>query len=649
MDWEHLLIVPAFLFVFSIITITVLFYLRHWASRSSNHSALTSTEGKYFKRYIPEELRRDYDNNNDKRNKFSIKHRSLWAKRTSAVVVLAMLTLSAYSIAHNVYIFLTPINLNQHEIKKLDYTHHQWKRNIDVQLPSLSNVLTGMHVRGFIVPYSSKGKHWIVHGNRYRNMALNHWRNFAKENRFSILQCKWTHLSVCQAGRDNWIILALPGYWDFKKLDHALKHGSNIILYGPPAQLFSDKEIPHIQWHDLTFNTALKREAEEIILRGDQVLTLGFDAGLIVNATSPFEGYMAFADRPQAVSIGSIYEAGGYNETRLFAQKVENGRLVWMDFPPSDKDHDSNINITYLNALMASILRYLSQQTYSAIATWPEAKSFAAMIEEDSEDKFENAENVVKLVNKSAYPISWYILSNEALKHRSLVQDMAKSGEIACHGDNHGVFTKSSPRDQVIRIARCKKILLGITGIKPLSFRPPEEEYNSATVDAIINNGMTHYIAENSPDRAVPELQTSLTIGKSLVSIPRIVNDDYEIWHTRGLNHEQTIKLINREIKWMKNIGGVYMFSFHTQYMGNQDNIDAIAKIIDKLKESYAYFATAKDIADWWRFRTNLQKHNTVTEADFSRFNPVLLQINEEGELLPTPMFMKTDQRKEAG
>jgi hypothetical protein len=215
MNWEHLIIILAFLFVFSIITLTALYYLKHWASRAPNLSSRTLTEGKYFKRYIPEDLRHDYDSNKTKTNKrFSIKHRPLWAKRTSAIVVLSMASISVYSIIHNVYIFLAPIDLNQKEIDNLNYTHHQWQRNIDYRLPHLPNVLAGMHTRGFIVPYGSRDKHWVLHGERYRNMALSHWRNFATENHFSFIQCKWTVLSACRAGRNNWIILVLPGYWD---------------------------------------------------------------------------------------------------------------------------------------------------------------------------------------------------------------------------------------------------------------------------------------------------------------------------------------------------------------------------------------------------------------------------------------------------
>ncbi|MBE9525939.1 MAG: polysaccharide deacetylase family protein, partial [Proteobacteria bacterium] len=602
------------------------------------YTGAAETEGVYFKRYVPVKLRSDYDKRSGSlHNSHEFKHRSLWANLASVIVVLSVVVTSVYSLIHNMDLFRSPIDLEPDEISKLDYTQHRWQRVTDNKLPDLPSVLAKMNMKGFIVPYNNKSIDSLFNGVNLRQHALKHWRNFAKRNRLYIKHCRWKNLIKCQRLFKDGIILVPPGYWDFELLDFVLTNGANVIAYGPPAQLFSVAKDKAIQWHGLTFEEVLKKESGGLILRGDQLLTLGFDAGLILKASSPFDGFRAISASPQAVSIGNIYDASGENETRLFAKTIGSGRLVWMDFAPDPKDHNPEINVKHLNALNASIFRYLSRQIYTDIAMWPQAKHFAALIEEDTEDQFDNARAVVDLINKKNYPISWYILSNLALKHRQLTQDMSKIGEIACHGDHHGIFTKSSRQDQVIRIARCQRVLTEITGVKPLAFRPPEEEHNDSTIDAIVNNGMTHYIANNTPDRAVPEIQVSLVSRKSLVSIPRMVSDDYEMWHTRNLNYTNTISLIDEEITWMSHIGGLYMYSFHTQFMNSPDNLNAIEHLGDKLKQLDAYFATSKNIADWWHFRTALQRNEGVTEEQFSRFNPILLSVSEEGQLVRTP------------
>lgn len=638
MNWNLFALILLFLTVFFLISITLLYYIRHWASRHSADSFPAETEGLYFKRYIPEQLRRDYDEKKSSfHNSHDTKRYTLWANLASVIIVLSVVVTSAYSLTHNMDLFRLPIDLEPDEISKLDYTQHRWQRVTDNKLPNLPSLLAKINIKGFIVPYSNKDIDWLFNGINLRQYTLKHWRNFAKRHQLYIKQCRWKNLTKCHTENNDGIILVLPGHWDFESLDIALTNGANIIAYGPPTQLFSDAKNKLIQWHGLTFAETLKKESGGLILRGDQLLTLGFDAGLILKAYSPFEGFRAISKSPQAISIGNVYDAGGENETRLFAKTIGSGRLIWMEFAPDPKDHSPVINVKHLNALNASIFRYLSRQTYSVIAMWPQAKHFAALIEQDTEDQFDKAEAIIDLVNKKDYPISWYILSNEALKHRQLTQKMSQMGEIACHGDNHGLFTKSSRQDQVIRIARCQKVLAEITSIKPLAFRPPEEAYNSSTVDAIVNNGMTHYIANNTPDRAVPEIHISLDSGKSLVSIPRLVSDDYEMWHTRNLNHANTISLMDEEISWVSHIGGLYMYSFHTQHMGNPDHLNAIEYLGDKLKQLDAYFTTSKNIADWWRFRTALQRNEWVTEEQFSHFNPVLLSVSEDGQLISTP------------
>ena len=631
------LLVLLVLAVFFLIILSLLLYLRHWALRRSGGSDVATIEGLFFKRYIPEQLRGKYDKNQTaSRNGHHIKHRSRWAKLASVFVIFSAFTILGYSLIKHLDAYLLPIDLTSADIARLDFSQHHWKRSVDDNLPDLKSVLRKLKPHKFIIPYSDDDNNWLVDGVSLRRIAISHWQNFIDDINFSTIECRWAALDKCLSENKSSVVLVLPGYWDFTQLNNALEHGARVLIYGPPAQLFKVK-TRELKWSGLAFKAVLKNEGGPLILRGDQLLTLGFDAGLIIDVISPFGGYQVDSDSPEAITIGYTIESGGVHETRLFAKTTGAGRLVWMDFPPAPQDNSADVNVIHLRALMASILRYLSKQSYSAIATWPAAKDFAAMIEEDTEDKFANAQNVLKLVKNRTCPISWYILSNEALKNRQLTQALAKNGEIGCHGDNHGVFTKSSRREQLIRISRCQKVLQEVTGVTPHAFRPPEEEYNSDTIDAISNAGMDHYIANHAPDRAVPEIQLSESDKKSLVSIPRMVSDDFELWHTRDLSSGETIKQLDNEITWMHNIHGLYMFSFHTQFMKSQDNLHAIKHIIDALQRSDVYFATSGNIAQWWRFRTALQQGGHVTGNEFSKFNPVILVVDKKGELRKVP------------
>jgi peptidoglycan/xylan/chitin deacetylase (PgdA/CDA1 family) len=340
------------------------------------------------------------------------------------------------------------------------------------------------------------------------------------------------------------------------------------------------------------------------------------------------------SEQPQAVSIGHSYVADGEElVTRLYAKTVGKGRLVWLDFEPVSDDNTPDINPVRLDSVVASIFRYLSRQPYSTIASWPDGKRFAGIIVEDTEDNFLNAETVVDLFQEKGYPITWYILSNEALKQRRLTRKMAQVGEIACHGDNHSLFTNSGFEKQVERIARCQKALEAITGVKPLAFRPPEEKHNKFTIDAIANNDMTHFIANQMEDRAVPEIYVSESDRKSLVSIPRVVSDDHEIWQTRSLDYQNTVRLMQEEVELVYRIGGIYMFGFHNQFIKDKERMDAVMFLAEKLTAKNAFFSTSKDVAEWWRLRSAMLRGRTVDTSLLDRYTPMQLTVESDGVL----------------
>ena len=640
MKWDQLLLMVVFLSLFFIIMTTVVFYLKHWSQRRQSAASGSSNEGEYFKHYIPENLRTKYDRQNPSSHRTKAgKFRVFVAKFASLVTVLVAFGISIYSLARNADTLLVPIDLSPEEIQNLNFTQHQWRREIDNKLPRLSEMLARFPDRGFILPYDESDKSWLFNGQNIRTAANDHWSNFNKSHKFKTITCRWDRLEGCQKEYKNWIVLVLPGLWNLKALDSALKRGANVIAYGPPAQI--DKNPNGLDWQGIKFLKLDSKESGEIILRGDQLLTLDFDAGLILDTFSAFKGFEAYAEDAQAVTFDATYEVENTKGTRLYAKTVGQGRLVWMDFAPDAVDHNVDINVIHLDAIMASIFRYFSRRVYSAIATWPEGKTYAALVDEDTEDQFGNASKVADLAKKYNFPISWYILSNEALKNRSLTRELAETGEIACHGDHHGVFTLSTQEEQVIRIARCKKVLKELTGIEPKAFRPPEERHNTETINAIADNDMDHFIAVNSPDRAVPELLVSLTNGKSLVSIPRMINDDYELWHKRKLDYSDTIRIFKGEVDWSKYIGGIHMFSFHTQYINDPSHYRALEFLCERLKSTGAYFETSSTIANWWRIRKDLAQGKAVSADLLEKYNPKVYTVTEEGNLTLSPYQVK--------
>lgn len=313
-----------------------------------------------------------------------------------------------------------------------------------------------------------------------------------------------------------------------------------------------------------------------------------------------------------------------------------------MDFAPIGDEHP-HVTPYYLHSLLAAVFRYMDGEPYSAWANWPEAKPFAALLEEDTEDRYENARHVAEYFKQKQYPITWYALSDEAQKNRKLTRLLATTGEIACHGDNHMDFTLQDRATQHQRIARCRKVMQELTGQPVVSFRPPREDHNIDTFHAMANTGIRQFIAEVSGDRFTPIAYGHPDDELALISIPRMNSDDYLLWDELKLADKASSLQLKQEMEWIKNIGGLFMFSFHSQYMNNHKHLQTVKDLADHIHQSGAFFATTRDIAEWWRFRMQLQKYGAHNKALFKKFRPVLLRVNTAGKLQQQTTVTSTD------
>ena len=469
----------------------------------------------------------------------------------------------------------------------------------------------------------------VINGQRITSIAENHWRQFFARWNIPYRLCGWEGLSACMEQR---VGIVMPGAWELGELERALANGASLILYGPPSSVLTKQQS--LEWQGLKFEPfSNASELRFMVLRGDQLLTLGFDAGLIIEADRAFKGYRVFSDSPQAIGINAETSMGGVVDTRLYAKRVGKGRLVWMDYAPDQLSQPENINVQHLQAASAAVFRYLLGESYSSWATWPDGKRFAGVISEDSEDKFHLADSVVEMVDTHGFPITWFILTNEAQLNRSLTERMAEVGEVACHGDSHVPFPLGSLPTQTERLARCIKVLSTITGETPKGFRPPEEKFNGDTINAVASIEMSYYMADANMDRMVPRIMRENGGIRELVSLPRMGSDDYEMWYTLKLNGEESLRLAEEELFWINVIGGFLPFSFHTQYMDKEENLAVVEHYGRRFQQADCYFATAGQIADWWRVRTKLMTSAPVDEISLLKYRPLRLRVNALGEL----------------
>lgn len=642
MNWSLIAMLLLVFMITLIVATTAIFFIRHWGNRApANASNTESKEGVFFTRYLPAQpqaIEHQAKTRRPRNFRKSAQH------LLSLFVVLGILGLLSTATYMNRDKLASPIDLNEQDLAALPAQKYRWEQKDSQPLPKLNEYITQFsdQNRGLLLINSSFESAWPATTGNLTKQARTHWEAFAEQHDLPVKHCDWLQITACRKQHETWINILLPGLWDRAGTEKLLNQGAKIIAYGPPLQTYIEKNIP-FEFYGLTFEHGNSFGNTELSLVGDRELTLGFDAGMILGVQPAFNHYQANADSPQGISINESRLAGGNSYTRLFAKAFSNkGRLVWMDFSPNADDHE-NLTPYYLHSLLASLFRYLEGEPYSAWANWPDGKSFAALLEEDTEDQFANARSVAEYFKKKNYPITWYALSNEAQENRELTRFLAETGEIACHGDNHMDFPRQSLKLQNYRIARCRKVMQELTGQSVVSFRPPREEHNADTLHAMASNGIRQFIAEVSGDRFTPVIYSQDKDEMALVSIPRMNSDDYLIWDELNLSDKESIAQLTQEMDWIKSVGGIFMFSFHSQYMNDSKHLQTVKDLADHIHNNQAFFATTIDIADWWRLRTQLQQNKTPDNALINRFHPVLLSVNSAGQLQQQIIMTSTD------
>ncbi|TNE95908.1 MAG: hypothetical protein EP326_14150, partial [Deltaproteobacteria bacterium] len=370
-----------------------------------------------------------------------------------------------------------------------------------------------------------------------------------------------------------------------------------------------------------------------------------FDAGQVIKSPPIYQNLKVSSENTQAMSIPNYNMAYSSNDTRLYSKVIEKGRLVWLDTPPEFPESQKIKEYLNIDHLYGNVFKFLSGFSHSSIAMWPKGKKYSATISQDTEDQYENSVKLIEELNKSEIPFTWFIISDVAQKHRRLTKEMMSTGEIACHGDTHDKFSGLPLKDQVERVARCKKVLKELTGKEVIGFRPPYEEYDENTFSTMPNISNQYIFTETAPETMVPKVLISSDEEnkRTLISINRSNSDDFEMWSTRKLDFRRSKKLIEREIEWIKKIGGSYNMNFHTQNIGSEENFDLIVHLIRTLKtDNEVSLSTISDLAEWWNTRHKLLLGQVIPDNLIQKYRPTIVTLKNDGSLEKTPV-------KEAG
>jgi peptidoglycan/xylan/chitin deacetylase (PgdA/CDA1 family) len=244
-------------------------------------------------------------------------------------------------------------------------------------------------------------------------------------------------------------------------------------------------------------------------------------------------------------------------------------------------------------------------QPLATIEPWPNGKRAAASIAQDVETGFANARYADDSLRAAGVRSTFYLTTSLAERYERLSRRLAESGEIGTHGDNHRLLGGLSSADQRARLESTQHDLRQIVGHLANGLRPPEEQFDMATMSAWLASKGNYVFGANDSRSAAPEL---LGIGRdTLVLIGRVGSDDFAVTARRPVGQDAVASIFLGEFERVRALGGHYVLSYHSQVLSRPDLVPSLASVARHLAaDSAVWVATVGDVADWWRTRAQL-------------------------------------------
>ncbi|HEU4997151.1 MAG TPA: polysaccharide deacetylase family protein [Gemmatimonadaceae bacterium] len=257
--------------------------------------------------------------------------------------------------------------------------------------------------------------------------------------------------------------------------------------------------------------------------------------------------------------------------------------------------------------LVRNTIAWTGDVPLASVESWPRGRASAAILAQDVEDIFGNARHAMDSLRAAGMPGTYFVTSDLAKRNARLTRRLASSGEVGTHSENHQVLGGLSYERQLERLLTTQRDLDKLLGEPARGLRPPEEQFDEATMAAWLRAGGTYVLGANDARCAAPELLP--VRGDTIVLIPRVFGDDFSAAGPGRRRPPAVVdSLMRAEVAKAERLGGLYVLSYHTQLLGRAEYVPVLAGIARELAtDSTVWIATADAMAEWSRARASVE------------------------------------------
>lgn len=215
--------------------------------------------------------------------------------------------------------------------------------------------------------------------------------------------------------------------------------------------------------------------------------------------------------------------------------------------------------------LVRNSVAWAATEPTVAIEAWPKGRRAAASIAQDVEDEFGNAAFALDSLKAAHVRSTFFLTTNLAKPYTRLSRELAAEGEVGSHTRHHWVLGGSPAEAQRRRLAESQGDLADMLGHSSAGLRPPEEQFDVATLEAWAAAGGRYVFGANDERSASPEL---LAVGEKLqdtvVLIGRIGSDDFAAVGQHRSDAQAALGVFLADFDQTRALGGAYVLSYHS-------------------------------------------------------------------------------------
>ncbi|MDQ3672934.1 MAG: polysaccharide deacetylase family protein, partial [Gemmatimonadota bacterium] len=260
-----------------------------------------------------------------------------------------------------------------------------------------------------------------------------------------------------------------------------------------------------------------------------------------------------------------------------------------------------------MSLLVRNSVSWAARLGIASVEPWPHDHQAAASFTQDVEHEFTNARHAADSLRAIGIPGTFFLISDLAVKNKRLARRLFEAGEVGSHSENHRRLGGTPFETQLARLQTTQRDLTELFGEPVSGLRPPEEQFDLATMRGWLGAGGTYVMGANDSRCVAPELLA--IAGDTIVMLPRTGDDDFEaMGPSRPQDPSSVASALYADFSWIRALGGVYALSYHSQLLSRPEHLPGLSRVARLVAaDTTVWVATAAEIASWWRARSELR------------------------------------------